>query len=103
MCNFTSELFDKNAKKLKSNYLIEFEKIFSKTRYMRIISDNIISEFVKMVLANNSRSISSLKIISSVECPNNVLDVSWPHLSLVYNALKSLFLSKLSTKINSTC
>ena len=100
ICNFWSEDKDAAAKATKKAYLEDFEKVFSKPRFMRVIGNEEIKAFLHMCKVNLGRSYASLKIISSIECPDNVLDVSWPHLEAVYKALKALFLSKLASKVS---
>ena len=100
ICNFWSEDKDTAAKATKKAYLEDFEKVFSKPRFVRVIGNEEIKAFLHMCKVNLGRSYAALKIISSIECPDNVLDVSWPHLEAVYKALKALFLSKLASKVS---
>jgi hypothetical protein len=102
LCDFSQSLKDCNSKELKASYLLEFEKLFTKPRFVRIIVPDSVKDFLRMCKLNIGRSYSALRIVSSVDCPDNVLDVAWPHLQLVYNALKSLLLSKLSSTVTDT-
>ena len=99
LCDFSSNDADVQAKQYKTGYLMEFESVFMKPRFFRNIDDEMVASFLKMAKINIARAIPSFKIVSSIDCPDNVLDVSWIHLNLVYNALKALFASKLMSHI----
>ena len=100
LCDFSKEEADQSAKELKTKYLAEFEKVFVKPRFVRIIGDEEIKEFLRMCKVNIGRSYASLKVVSSIECPDNVLDTSWPHLNAVYKAMKALFSSKIASNLS---
>lgn len=99
LCDFSSDKKEKEAKTKKSEYLTEFEKVFTKPRFFRNIDQDLIKEFCTMVRKNIARSMTEMKYVSSIDCPDNVQDVSWPHLSLVYRALIGLFSSKLASNV----
>lgn len=100
VCDFSSEIVDKDAKAKKSRYLAEMEKCFTKPRFFRLLDDDSITTFLQMCKVNIGRSYAALKVVSSIECPDNVLDASWPHLDGVYKAMRSLFESKLGSKVD---
>jgi hypothetical protein len=100
ICDFSMPLADSAAKEQKSRYLVELDRIFAKPRFVRLISAKLLQTFLRMCKINIGRSSPSFKIISSIDCPDNVQDVSWPHLELVYNSMKSLFASKLAGQVN---
>jgi hypothetical protein len=100
LCDFSLETKDTQAKEDKAKYLVELDRIFAKPRIIRLLTPDLITVFLRMCLINVGRSCPSLRIVSSIECPDNVLDIAWPHLELVYNALKSLFGSKAATFVS---
>jgi hypothetical protein len=100
ICDFSTSLVDSAAKEQKSRYLVELDRIFTKPRFVRLISAKLLQAFLRMCKMNIGRSSPSFKIISSIDCPDNVQDVSWPHVELVYSSMKSLFASKLAGQVN---
>lgn len=101
LCDFSDEKIDTQSKQLKTGYLMEFETIFTKPRFFRNIDDEMVLAFVKMSKINISRALPAFKVISTIDCPDNVFDISWPHLNLVYSDLKAFFSSKLMSKLKS--
>lgn len=99
LCDFSSEKLDVKAKTTKTGFLMEFETVFTKPRFFRNIDEEMIAAFIKMVKINIARALPSFKIISSIDCPDNVYDVCWPHLNLVYGDLKALFSGKLMSRV----
>ncbi|OHT06570.1 hypothetical protein TRFO_25385 [Tritrichomonas foetus] len=99
LCDFSEKECDEQAKQYKTGYLMEFESVFTKPRFFRNIDEEMIATFLKMAKINIARAIPSFKIVSSIDVPDNVFDISWAHLNLVYNDLKALFNSKLVSRI----
>ena len=100
ICDFSQPTKDAEAKQRKREMLEDFEKVFAKPRFTRVIGETEVKEFLNMCKLNLGRSYAALKIISSIDCPDNVLDNSWEHLNAVYNALKSLLSSKSGSKVS---
>lgn len=93
LVNFLEVSSDKAEIEAKSTLLIQIMETFESTNLCRMLDSNCFHAFLEMVKNNIFRAIPKI--------PSNTVDaieISWPHLKLVYGCLKkSLILKYFST------
>lgn len=91
ICDFSSPLIEQKAKQTKAALLKHLASSFTIPHLVRSISADHIKEFYYMLSINLFRPFPQLPVLSPIEFHDSLYDSSWPHLSLVYDAMLASF------------
>jgi hypothetical protein len=96
ICDFSMGIKDKAAKQTKRTLLGHFAEIFDSPALLRFVTPANIKRFISMVIDNISRPFPSMLKITAFDFGDQMEDLAWPHLQLVYRAAVRLFNSNIA-------
>jgi serine/threonine-protein phosphatase 2A regulatory subunit B' len=99
ICDFSTPSKDQSAKQTKKQLLTHFVELFEAQNLIRFVMPSNIKKFIDMIVDNISRPFPSMRKITAFDFGDQVEDLAWPHLVLVYKASLRLFSSKISIAI----
>ena len=100
ICDFSIAIKDVTPKGNKTILLKHIAEAFTIPQFNRTILQTSLQKFFKMVAKNLFRPLQTVKIVSMIETNDQVLDDSYPHLSLVYDCLSSFYDSLLPCQLD---
>jgi hypothetical protein len=101
VCDFSVGIKDQLAKKTKKDLLYHFMEAFEAPNILRFVVPGSIKKFLEMVVDNLARPFPSMLKITAFDYGDQMEDLAWPHLQLVYKATFLLFESAIQIMIDS--
>jgi hypothetical protein len=99
ICDFSGVRKDLAAKNAKIALLAHLVEAFETPAILRTIAPGNIPPFIDMAVDNLARPFPSMIKITAFDYGDQMEDVSWPHLQLVYRSVLSLFKSNVEVTI----
>jgi serine/threonine-protein phosphatase 2A regulatory subunit B' len=99
ICDWSVVIKDQPAKKTKSELLCHFMEAFETPSILRFVVPGSIAKFIDMIVDNLARPFPSMLKITAFDYGDQMEDLAWPHLQLVYRATFFLFESHIQITI----